>query len=117
MRERRLGDLGEKKEIDMKRYKMIPILLLVAADATAGAYKCPLPDGSFSFQQQPCTITTGDANRIDAKPLPGTGEGLRDGEKELMLDYARRDLREAELRLMRAEMKLKGLYMRRALER
>lgn len=96
----------------------LPIfMLLVAVDAAAGAYKCPLPDGSFSFQQQPCTITTGDENRIDAKPLPGTGEGLRDGEKELMLDYARRDLREAELRLMKAEIRLRGAYMRRALAR
>ena len=97
--------------------KLPILLLLVAADASAGAYKCPLPDGSFSFQQQPCTITTGDENRIDAKPIPGTGEGLRDGERELMLDYAKRDLREAEIRLMQTEIRLRGEYMRRALAR
>lgn len=97
--------------------KLPILLLLVAVDAAAGAYKCQQPDGSVSFQQTPCTITTGDENRIDAKPIPGTGEGLRDGEKELMLDYARRDLREAEIRLMKAEIRLRGAYMRRALSR
>jgi predicted nucleic acid-binding Zn ribbon protein len=63
-------------------------------------FKCTV-NGKVTFQQMPCSPTNV-GERMVAKPLPGTGEGLREGEMDLIYQkQAEQARREAEAQASR----------------
>lgn len=73
----------------MKHWLIWSFLLSCTPALSAGQtmYKCPDPSGVVKFQQMPCS-PTGGGEAVPIKQVPGSGEGLRPGEAQILSDLA-----------------------------